>query len=144
MEEAKTTSKRPEVEMEEKVAAIRKEAEEKIATMSNKVAAAFYKDDDSIATIEEGVELVLVAKNSYTIASSIPKSIKDLIPLPPPIQPNTNILTDEQLIASIIIMKSLIKRQNESVARLDSIEGMLEEILGVLRAGWTSNSTTNN
>ena len=43
--------------MEEKVVVIRKEAEEKIAAMINKVEAAYYKDDDSIETMEEGKEL---------------------------------------------------------------------------------------
>ena len=39
--------------MEEKVATSRKEVEEKIVAMMNKVAAVYYKDDDLIVMIED-------------------------------------------------------------------------------------------
>ena len=35
-----------------------------IAAMTNKAAAAYYKDDNSIATIEEGVDLLLMKSSS--------------------------------------------------------------------------------
>ena len=48
----------------EKIEEIRKEAEVKIAAISNKAAAAYYKDDYSIATIEEELE-VLSTKSKF-------------------------------------------------------------------------------
>ena len=47
--------------MNKKIVAIRKDVEEKIAEITNKVATAFYKDNDSIAMMEEGKELVSAA-----------------------------------------------------------------------------------
>ena len=60
------------IDIEGKVEVIYKEAEEKIVVITNKAAAACYKDDNSIATIEESKELIPIAKaiknNNISIA----------------------------------------------------------------------------
>ena len=51
--------------LEDKVEQIRKEAEEKIAAIKNKAEVAYYKDNDSIATIED--ELVSAGGKSRSL-----------------------------------------------------------------------------
>ena len=48
------------IEVEKKIEEIRKDAEAKIVAMTNKAAVSYYKDKDSVAMIEEGIEIVLV------------------------------------------------------------------------------------
>ena len=47
-------------EVEKEIEEIRKDAEAKIVAMTNKAAVSYYKDKDSVAMIEEGIEIVLV------------------------------------------------------------------------------------
>ena len=57
--------------MQSKIEEIRKEAEEKIVTMKNKAAASYYKDNDSIAMIDEGIELLSSKSKDISIINTI-------------------------------------------------------------------------
>ena len=78
MEEIKKATQQLDVNIEAKVAEVRKEAEKKIVAMTNKAATVYYKDDDSIATMEEGKELISAAlpRKHVLIASSTPSTNK--------------------------------------------------------------------
>ena len=61
MEAVQLAAVRPDpTEVEKEIEEIRKDAEAKIAVMINKATALYYKDNNSVATIEEGIEVVLV------------------------------------------------------------------------------------
>ena len=92
IEEVKVATNCLEVNIKNKVAIIRKEAEEKIAAMSNRAVAVFYKDNDSIATIEEGIELSLVANSRPNYKISTPTvSRSEVNTSLTPIRPNTTL-----------------------------------------------------
>jgi len=109
IEEVKIMTNHWEMNIEDKVAIIRKEVEEKIVVISDRVVEAFYKDDNSITIMEEGIESVSVVNSrpNYKIfISTAFRSKENTFPLP--IRPNTILqIINEPLIASIIIIESL-------------------------------------
>ena len=110
----KEDAERPPLEeAREKLEAARKEAEDTIAIMTNKAAAAYYKNDDSITVIEDGVELVSIKSGKTSTGNSmVPKSIS--------IAQSAEVLTsrykqipmEEKSVASSVTIESLLSKQS--------------------------------
>ena len=67
----KQRTKYPAPAQEEQLDQVMKEAKEKIDAIANKVEATYYKNNNSITTIEEERELILLAGNEFLVAISI-------------------------------------------------------------------------
>ena len=78
MEEIKKATQQSNIDIEAKVAEIRKEVEEKIAAMINKATAAYYKDNGSIIIMKEGKEVISAAppRKHISIVLSTPSTNK--------------------------------------------------------------------
>ena len=130
---------RPEpLALEDKVEQIRKEAEKKIATMKNKAEAAYYKDDNSIATLTGGKSWSSIINHLTAISHPIRREVVNLAVEQNP--PNIENITqmEEALVASSITIESLAQCQQQTASRLDNMDAMLNQILGAITSGQVS------
>ena len=111
MEEAKQAAKRLELSKEDKLAVVRKEAADKVNAMTNKAAAAYYKDENLVAIIEERIDLVPIIGAS----TSSPKSLVTTATLTTTSnrvkrKSISNIPNDETSVASSITIELLLSK----------------------------------
>ena len=98
-----------------------KEVADKVVAIENKAATAYYCDDDSIDTIEEGQDIVSLSGTNSIISSSTSKLSKKLIN-----NINTNSSysqsNDEKSVVSSITQKTILSKQSQTEARLDQVD----------------------
>ena len=123
IEEAKKVASRPEPSKGDKLAAVRKEAADKVDAMTNKEGTAYYRYEDSVATIEERIDLVstveastLSPKSQITTTTSInnlPNSKRKIL---------NHMLNNNILVTSSITIESLLSKQSQIEAQLDKVD----------------------
>ena len=145
MEAAKlSTVTRPDPSaIEDKVVQMRKEAEEQITAMKNKAEAAYYKDDDSIATMEDesasiGNKSSSTTSNLTTTSRSRSRDVVNLASVQNPANIGNVNQMEAASVASSITMESLAQLQQQSSSRMDNMDSMLNQILGALKSGQVS------
>jgi len=135
-EEAKKKEeiKRPEVEedLEKKLKEAEDEAAKVIDNM-NKAEAVFYRDEDSIATID-----IETLQNTTKETSQVATAVKNKS------TSAARNVGDDQSVASSITIKLLIWKQSKIDARIDRVDDILSKILLHLQSSVVSSQTKNN
>ena len=103
----------------------RKEAVEKVYAMANRTEVAYYGEDDSIATIKNGVELISAI--DYSMADSNIRSRAKANSIASIITNNSQL--DDKSVASSITWEIMISKQSQTDAKLDKIDSTLDKIL---------------
>ena len=106
--------------------------------MKNTASATCYKDDDSIATMEDELEYTAVKSMNYeSHAGSMNLSHAGSNKTPAPIDMTKRaddfVHAEESSLTSVMTMESLAQRQNQKASRLDNIDAILSQILGRLK-----------
>ena len=115
-------------------------AAEKIRAMTNRAEAAYYGEEDSIATMEEGVELKSTSEHGSVVTTS-----KSSMKHNPCVSVTTNpFLADDKSIASPVTWETMISKQSQTDARLDKVDSTLDKILQFMQSGQTSNLPPNS
>ena len=108
--------------------------------MMNRIEATYYKDNDSINITEEGKELIsLLGKDSRSVTSRRFRSTSNH--LFSVITNNSN--SEERLVASSIIWKTMLSKQSQIDAQLDKIDTALGQILYFIKSK-SSNTPLDN
>ena len=103
----------------------RKAAADKVNAMINRAEAVYYGEENSIATIEDRVELMSSSKYSKVVSqyksirkhNSMSSVITNSLPL------------DNKSITSSVIWETMLSKQSQIGTRLDKIDSTLEKIL---------------
>ena len=88
---------------------------DKVEAMENMAASAFYRDDDSINTMEEGTKLISLVGQSIIASKRSNTNIKNLI-RNVIASTSTNSSLDDRLVISSITWETMLSKQSQTEA----------------------------
>ena len=111
--------------------------------MKTTAAATYYKDNDSIATMEDELESE-AGKSTifklFTGSTNLLCTVSNKTPASIDMNNRADdvIRAEESSVASSITMESLAQRQQQTSSRPDSMDAILSQIIGTLNSGQVS------